>query len=377
MQSGFRRSWAPAMDLEVAKPTWYLKQGYETHDFTLVDLGESTGEDDENMDAFQMGAVKSWTSSCQSSEETRAWRRAMLSVRGRDSSWMLRSRDLKLKEVLGSTLKNTIYLAAWQGADVVVKCASVTDGGLAEEAAPTAITDELLHEIDVLSSMRHPDLVMFLGACIEPNRPIMCVTEFMPKGDLEHYYETQRKARNLHVWRPGLAKVVEWSCAVARALNFLHSRKMIHRDLKPMNLLLTKHHEVKVADFGISRMLAEADDYNMTGGIGTTRWMAPEVMRHMCYDEKVDIYAFGLIVYFMSSGRIPFHHLGLACQSLREQFRHGGEPRPLASECSPRLRPLMEAAWHVDPTRRPTAEELSEDLRHVVQLGGCGPCAQM
>ncbi|OLQ13331.1 hypothetical protein AK812_SmicGene2720 [Symbiodinium microadriaticum] len=134
-----------------------------------------------------------------------------------------------------------------------------------------------------------------------------------------------------------------------------------------MNLLLTKHHDVKVADFGISRMLAEADDYNMTGGIGTTRWMAPEVMRHRCYDEKVDIYAFGLIVYFMSSGRIPFHHLGLACQSLREQFRHGGEPRPLASECSPRLRPLMEAAWHVDPTRRPTAEELSEDLRHVVQ----------
>lgn len=365
------------MDLEVAKPTWYLKQGYETHDFTLVDLGESTGEDDESMDGFQMGAVKSWTSSCQSSEETRAWRRAMLSVRGRDSSWMLRSRDLKLKEVLGSTLKNTIYLAAWQGADVVVKCASVTDGGLAEEAAPTAITDELLHEIDVLSSMRHPDLVLFLGACIEPNRPIMCVTEFMRKGDLEHYYEMQRKTRNLHVWRPGLAKVVEWSCAVARALNFLHSRKMIHRDLKPMNLLLTKHHDVKVADFGISRMLAEADDYNMTGGIGTTRWMAPEVMRHRCYDEKVDIYAFGLIVYFMSSGRIPFHHLGLACQSLREQFRHGGEPRPLASECSPRLRPLMEAAWHVDPTRRPTAEELSEDLRHVVQLGGCGPCAQM
>ena len=178
-----------------------------------------------------------------------------------------------------------------------------------------------------------------------------------------------------------------------------------------MNLLLTKHHEVKVADFGISRMLAEADDYDMTGGIGTTRWMAPEVMRHGCYDEKVDIYAFGMIVYFMSSGHIPFDHLGLSCQSLREQFlchswvtfgilgvlqpkkeeeftvsilsqpwtrfRYGGEPRPLASECSPKLRPLMEAAWHVDPTRRPTAEELLEDLQHVLQHGGCGPCAQM
>mmetsp|Transcript_44321 Transcript_44321/g.103579 ORF Transcript_44321/g.103579 Transcript_44321/m.103579 type:complete len:365 (+) Transcript_44321:69-1163(+) len=364
------------MDLEVAKPTWYLKQGYETEDFTLVDLSESTGEDEENLEDFQMGAVKSWTSSCQSSEETRAWRRAMLSVRGRDSSWMLRSRDLKLKQVLGNTLKNTIYLAAWQGADVVVKCAKVADGGLAEEA-PTGLTDELMHEIDVLSSIRHPDLVMFLGACLEPSRPIMCVTEFMPKGDLEHYYETQRKVRNLHRWRPGLAKVVEWSSAVARALIFLHSRKMIHRDLKPMNLLLTKHHEVKVADFGISRMLAEADVYDMTGGIGTTRWMAPEVMRHGCYDEKVDIYAFGMIVYFMSSGHIPFDHLGLSCQSLREQFRYGGEPRPLASECSPKLRPLMEAAWHVDPTRRPTAEELLEDLQHVLQHGGCGPCAQM
>ena len=165
-------------------------------------------------------------------------------------------------------------------------------------------------------------------------------------------------------------KVVEWSSAVARALNFLHSRKMIHRDLKPMNLLLTKHNEVKVSDFGISRMLAEADSYNMTGGIGTWRYMAPEVVRHESYDEKVDIYALGLIMYFMSSGRAPFHHLGYEAKDILVEFRKGREPRPLAAECSPSLRPLAVAAWHVNPEKRPSARELLQKLRHVPQKPG-------
>ncbi|CAE7497144.1 STY17 [Symbiodinium natans] len=156
-----------------------------------------------------------------------------------------------------------------------------------------------------------------------------------------------------------------------------------------MNLLLTKHNELKVSDFGISRMLGDADSYVMTGGIGTLRYMAPEagslfrilrkeVVRHGCYDEKVDIYALGLILYFMSSGRTPFHHLGeLGARSVCAGFRRGSEPRPLAAECHPALRPLMEAAWHAVPAQRPTARELLEDLGRVPQVKGCGPCAQM
>ena len=84
------------------------------------------------------------------------------------------------------------------------------------------------------------------------------------------------------------AQVLDWSAAIGRALNFLHCRDVVHRDLKPLNLLLTKHLEIKVSDFGISRLIANrtGEGYSMTGGVGSWRYMAPEVVRHQAYDEK-------------------------------------------------------------------------------------------
>ncbi|CAE7245896.1 STY13 [Symbiodinium pilosum] len=159
-------------------------------------------------------------------------------------------------------------------------------------------------------------MVMFLGACLDKDAPIMCITEYMPGGDLERYYMAKRREKMADVWCPPLWRILEWCSAVARALAFLHHREepLIHRDLKPLNLLLNKHLEVKVADMGISKVMAatngNAASYTMTGGVGSWLYMAPEVVRHEQYNEKVDIYAFGLIMYFMSSGRTPFYQLG-------------------------------------------------------------------
>ena len=130
--------------------------------------------------------------------------------------------------------------------------------------------------------------------------------------------------------------------SVARALSFLHGRNVpiIHRDLKPLNLLLNSHLDVKVADLGISRGAAdeEYEGFKMTGGIGTLRYMAPEVVCHQSYNEKVDIYAFALILYFMSSGREPFHELGSDPERVLQQFKDGYQPRPPTSHCHKGLR---------------------------------------
>ncbi|OLP96560.1 Ankyrin-3 [Symbiodinium microadriaticum] len=226
-------------------------------------------------------------------------RHQWLWARALDCRWKLSRGDFKVKKELSRTLKSTLYQASWQGVDVVVKCAGLHDDtALRFWIKERAISDELLHEIDLLSSLRHPDLLMFLGACIEPHMPIMCVTEFLPAGDLERYFVAQRKKHNAAIWRPVLIQVIQWSSAIGRALSFLHDRDVVHRDLKPLNLLLTKHLEIKVSDFGISRLMArECDHYAMTGGVGSYRYMAPEVVRHEAYDQKVDIYAYGLIMY--------------------------------------------------------------------------------
>ena len=213
---------------------------------------------------------------------------------------------------------------------------------------------EILQEIETMSQLRHPDLVMFLGACLEKPHPVMCITEFLPCGDLKGFFLMQRKKRDGALWRPCLRDVLDWCLAIARALNFLHNRDVpvIHRDLKPLNLFLTSSMQLKLGDLGSSRRSAreKADTFKMTGGLGTWRYMAPEMARHENYNEKVDIYAFGLVMYFMSSGRIPFHQRGADPKvparvyalpdkvgiSMRETTKVGSN-----YTCSPFLRPMI------------------------------------
>ena len=293
--------------------------------------------------------------------------------RAADSRWKLRKEELHMQRELSRTLKSSLYLATWKGTEVVMKCVEVPQNfdrssgfqrkisqesydpgasrALYASEVKQDLLDELLHEIELLSSLRHPDLVLFIGACLDKDSPVMCVTEYMPGGDLERHFMAMRR-KHQTLWRPTFRQVLDWSSSIARALTFLHTREepIIHRDLKPLNLLLTKHGEVKVADLGISKMMAAVagDVYDMTGGVGSWLYMAPEVVRHRQYNEKVDIYAFALIMYFMSSGHHPFHQISKDPEVVLRELAQGREPRPNAAECHPPLRALMAGSWHVD-----------------------------
>jgi len=347
----------------ILEPAWKVSQ---------ISLSTCDGDEVEG----SMGRAITGSSDCEDSpgRHRRLWARAL------DSRWKLSRTELKVKKALCRTPKSILYQASWQGVDVVVKYAGAHDDGTGRQfwIKERAVSDELLHEIDLLSSLRHPDLVMFLGACIEPHMPIMCVTEFLPGGDLERYFMAQRKKHESANWRPALPRVIQWSSAIGRALTFLHDLGVVHRDLKPLNLLLTKHLEIKVSDFGLSRLMArECDKYSMTGGIGSYRYMAPEVVRYQAYDQKVDIYAYGLIMYFMSSGRAPFHQLGSDPEVILQQYQRGKEPRPILLDCPAKLRPIMAAAWHVTPAERPSAQDVVDSLDLVQTSASCVPCAQM
>ncbi|CAE7596075.1 unnamed protein product [Symbiodinium sp. CCMP2592] len=370
----------------IVEPAWKVTSSF------VPQISTSTCDGDEVEGS--MGRAVTGSTDCSEDSTTRHQR---LWARALDSRWKLSRTDFKMKKELSRTLKSTLYQATWQGVDVVVKCAGLHDEETSrqlqsnqdlqpangvlrngDDQEDREISDELLHEIDLLSSLRHPDLVMFLGACIDPHLPIMCVTDFLPGGDLERYFMFQRKKHDVATWRPGLRQVLQWSSAIGRALNYLHDRDVVHRDLKPLNLLLTKHLEIKVSDFGISRLMArECDGYSMTGGIGSWRYMAPEVVRHHAYDQKVDIYAYGLIMYFMSSGKAPFHQLGPDAEAILRQYIRGKEPRPVLLDCPTKLRPIMAAAWHVNPAERPSAQDVLENLDLVQTSVSCAPCAQM
>ncbi|CAE7863620.1 unnamed protein product, partial [Symbiodinium necroappetens] len=243
----------------------------ETKEVEVVDIPVHTKESLSTADSA--GAESQKDTSC-----TTMGRRSRLLGRAADSRWKLRRDELEMQKELSRTLKSTLYLATWKGTDVVMKCVEVpanydrtddpTRKTSKENFDPTSsrplhasevdqdLLEELLHEIELLSSLRHPNLVLFIGACLDKDAPVMCVTEYMPGGDLERHFMTMRKKHQTPTWRPQFRQVMDWSLAVARGLSFLHSREepIVHRDLKPLNLLLTRHGEVKIADLGISKM---------------------------------------------------------------------------------------------------------------------------
>lgn len=152
----------------------------------------------------------------------------------------------------------------------------------------------MVNEISTVSHLRHPNLVLFLGACTQEDGPLLLLNEYMAGGSLEQRYS--RKRRELcHPWRPPRQLVAKWIRELTTAVHFLHKcvPPIIHRDLKPANILLTEEDVLKIADFGLSKVLKHTQEalpanYKMTGEAGTKRYMAPEVVRcEPYYDEKV------------------------------------------------------------------------------------------
>ena len=163
--------------------------------------------------------------------------------------------------------------------------------------------------------LRHPNIVLFLGACIKPPN-LGLVLEYCTRGSLwsvlqNHEIDLKWEDRK----KIALDK--------AKGVFYLHSFNppILHRDLKSLNLLLDDSFRTKLIDFGWTRKL----DGKMTGKIGTYQWMAPEVISSQNYTEKADVFSFGIILWEIASREPPYQSkitlilkiLGILCNFCR------------------------------------------------------------
>ncbi|KAJ0390720.1 hypothetical protein ATCC90586_011899 [Pythium insidiosum] len=146
-------------------------------------------------------------------------------------------------------------------------------------------------EIKTMARLDHPKIVRFIGVAWTNALTIQAVTEFMDCGDLRSLLDSSR-ASSL-TWANLKCQI---AIDVADALVYLHtlSPKLIHRDLKSRNVLIDAHSGAKLSDFGISRNRSMEE--TMTAGVGTARWIAPEVILGGHYTEFADIYSFGVVL---------------------------------------------------------------------------------
>jgi hypothetical protein len=156
---------------------------------------------------------------------------------------------------------------------------------------------------------------------------------------------------------------------VGDALDYAHSNKVIHRDVKPANILITADNRVKITDFGIARL--ETSNLTMEGQLlGTPNYMAPEQIQGKEVDHRSDLFSLGVVLYEMLTRHKPFQGENLTVVSHRIVYDHFTPPRDYVNELAPGIEPVLNRALEKDPTRRyQKARDLVEDLRRVLVPG--------
>ncbi|KAK9990072.1 hypothetical protein SO802_025057 [Lithocarpus litseifolius] len=269
--------------------------------------------------------------------------------------WEIDASQLKMGNKVGSGSFGDLYKGTYFSQEVAIKI-------LKPERVNADMLREFSQEVYIMRKVRHKNVVQFIGACTQP--PNLCiVTEFMSRGSVYDFLHKHRGVFKL----PSLLKV---AIDVSKGMNYLHQNNIIHRDLKTANLLMDENEIVKVADFGVARVQTQSGV--MTAETGTYRWMAPEVIEHKAYDHKADVFSFGIVLWELLTGELPYSLL-TPLQAAVGVVQKGIRPTIPKNTC-PRLAELLERCWQQDAAQRPNFSEIIEILQQIadeVRNEGC------
>jgi len=182
------------------------------------------------------------------------------------------------------------------------------------------------------------------------------VTEFMHGGSIfDFLYNRQGSFQ--------LPDVIRIASDVSKGMNYLHQINIVHRDLKTANLLMDDQ-VVKVADFGVARVKDQSGV--MTAETGTYRWMAPEVIEHLPYDHRADVFSFGIVLWELLTGKLPYEDmtpLQAAVAVVQKDLRP-----TIAADTHPMLADLLQRCLQKDPALRPTFAEIVDILNSIKEV---------
>ncbi|KAJ8020060.1 Mitogen-activated protein kinase kinase kinase 13-B [Holothuria leucospilota] len=247
--------------------------------------------------------------------------------------WEVPFEAIRNLQWLGSGAQGAVFLGQYKGEPLAVK----------------KLREEKETDIKHLRKLNHPNIVKIKGVCRKA--PCFCILmEYCPYGQL---YEVLRDGREIPPYL-----MVEWSKQIARGMDYLHSRKIIHRDLKSPNVLVSTNDLLKISDFGTSKEWNEKS--TKMSFAGTVAWMAPEVIRNELCSEKVDVWSFGVVLWELLTGEMPYKDVdssaiiwGVGSNSLQ---------LPIPSTCPEGFKILMIQCWSAKTKNRPNFRQIMMHL---------------
>ncbi|KDO22022.1 TKL protein kinase [Saprolegnia parasitica CBS 223.65] len=217
--------------------------------------------------------------------------------------------------------------------------------------------DRVIAEIELLATLDSPYIVGLVGAVWAGRLAnLEIVLEYMDGGDLFTYLRSHDTVT--YAWPAKRTTLL----SVARGLLYLHERSIIHRDVKARNVLLDDEKGTKLTDFGVSRVDSLA---TMTIGVGTYRWMAPEVLQENRYSVAADVYSFGILLSEVDTHAIPYMDMiqpetgnPLMDTAILAQVVQGRLRPTLSPTCPEDIAALAQRCLAFDPMERPTAADV-------------------
>ncbi|URD74570.1 STYKc [Musa troglodytarum] len=252
--------------------------------------------------------------------------------------WNINFSELTVGTRVGIGFFGEVFRGIWNGTDVAIKV-------FLEQDLTTENMEDFCNEIYILSRLRHPNVILFLGACMKPPHLSM-VTEYMEMGSLYYLMHMSGQKKKLS-WRKRLKMLRD----ICRGLMCIHRMKIVHRDLKSANCLVDKHWTVKICDFGLSRVMTDGP-LRDNSSAGTPEWMAPELIRNEPFTEKCDIFSLGVIMWELCTLNRPWE----GTPAVQVIYAVANEGTRLEIPEGP-LGKLISDCW-AEPHERPSCQEI-------------------
>jgi mitogen-activated protein kinase kinase kinase len=239
-----------------------------------------------------------------------------------------------------------------------------SNSGAAMDSKKNTMIEALKHEITLLRDMKHPNIVQYLGSNSD-EKNLNIFLEYVAGGSVATML--------VNYGSLGETLIANFVRQILQGLNYLHSKDIIHRDIKGANILVDNKGTVKISDFGISKrveastLLHPQNPPFKRGGPrvslqGSVFWMAPEVVRQTAYTKKADIWSLGCLIVEMFTGSHPHPN----CTQLQAIFKIGGAGGSISENARPDLpdtasdeaKEFLRKTFEMEHEKRPSAEEL-------------------